>query len=81
VSVEVAVSSFSDQRSLRAALKDVDVLYHLAGAERKGLKADLNQVDVEGTATLMRACRDSSVKRVSVHRVTTALTEVPLSRF
>ncbi|MEL7591528.1 MAG: NAD(P)H-binding protein [Anaerolineaceae bacterium] len=64
VAVEVAVSSFSDQRSLRAALKDVDVLYHLASAERKGLKGNLNQVDVEGTATLMRACRDSDVKRV-----------------
>lgn len=64
VAVEVAVSSFSDQRSLRAALKDVDVLYHLAGAERQGLKGNLNLVDVEGTATLMRACRDSSVERV-----------------
>jgi NADH dehydrogenase len=64
VAVEVAVSSFSDQRSLRAALKDVDVLYHLAGAERQGLQGNLNQVDVEGTATLMQACHDSSVKRV-----------------
>ena len=64
ISVEVAVSSFSDQRSLRAALKDVDVLYHLAGAERQGLNANLNQIDVEGTATLMRACKDSNLKRV-----------------
>jgi len=64
MAVEVAVSSFSDQRSLRAALKDVDVLYHLAGAERQGLQGNLNQVDVEGTATLMRACQESNVKRV-----------------
>lgn len=64
VSVEAAVSSFSDQRSLRAAIKDVDVLYHLAGAERQGSKGNLNQIDVEGTATLMRACKDSNVKRV-----------------
>jgi len=64
IAVEVAVSSFSDQRSLRAALKDVDVLYHLAGAERQGLNANLNQIDVEGTATLMRACKDSNLKRV-----------------
>ena len=64
ISVEVAVSSFSDQRSLRAALKDVDTLYHLAGAERQGLDANLNQIDVDGTATLMRACKDSNLKRV-----------------
>jgi len=64
ISVEVAVSSFSDQRSLRASLKDVDLLYHLAGAERQGLNANLNQIDVEGTATLMRACKDSNIKRV-----------------
>ena len=64
IAVEVAVSSLSDQRSLRAALKDVDILYHLAGAEHQGLKGNLNQVDVEGTATLMRACQDSGVKRV-----------------
>lgn len=64
ISVEVAVSSFSDQRSLRAALKDVDVVYHLAGAERQGLQGDLNSVDVEGTATLMRACQDSNVQKI-----------------
>ena len=64
ISVEVAVSSFSDQRSLRAALKGVDYLYHLAGAERQGLNANLNQIDVEGTSTLMQACKDSNVKRV-----------------
>lgn len=64
ISVEVAVSSFSDQRSLRAALKGVDTLYHFAGAERQGLNANLNQIDVEGTATLMRASKDSNLKRV-----------------
>jgi len=64
ISVEVAVSSFSDQRSLRAALKDVDVVYHLAGAERQGLQGDLNRVDVEGTATLMRASQDSNVQKI-----------------
>lgn len=64
IPVEVAVSSFTDLRSLRAAIKDVDVVYHLAGAERQGLKGNLNQVDVEGTATLMGACRDSGVKRI-----------------
>lgn len=64
ISVEVAVSSFSDQRSLRAALKGVDFLYHFAGAERQGLNANLNQIDVEGTSTLVRACKESNLKRI-----------------
>ena len=64
VSVEVAVSSFSDEQSLRAAIKDVDVVYHLASAERMGLKGDLNQIDVDGTATLVKACKASAVKRI-----------------
>ena len=63
ISVEVAVSSFTDERSLKAATKGVDTIYHLAGAEHQGLKANLNQIDVEGTATLLRACKDSNVKR------------------
>lgn len=64
ISVEVAVSSFSDQRSLRAALKDVDVVFHLAGAERYGAKGNLNQIDVEGTSNLLMAARDSKVSRI-----------------
>lgn len=63
ISVEVAVSSFSDQRSLRAALKDVDIVFHLAGAERYGVKGNLNQIDVEGTSTLLRAAQDSKISR------------------
>jgi NADH dehydrogenase len=64
ISVEVAVSSFSDQRSLRAALKDVNIIFHLAGAERYGVKGNLNQIDVEGTSTLLRAAQDSKVSRI-----------------
>lgn len=63
IPVEVAVSSFSDERSLKAATKGVDTIYHLAGAEHQGLKANLNQIDVEGTATLIRACQDSNIQR------------------
>lgn len=62
--MEVAVSSFSDQRSLRAAMKDVDVIFHLAGAERYGLRGNLNQIDVEGTSTMLKAVKDSRVSRV-----------------
>ncbi len=36
VPVEVAVSSLTDRRGLRSAMVGVDVVYHLAGAERRG---------------------------------------------
>jgi NADH dehydrogenase len=64
ISVEVAVSSLTDERGLRAALKGVDQVFHLAGAERHGVKGDLNSVDVEGTSTLMRAASEAKIERV-----------------
>ncbi len=64
ISVEVAVSSLTDERGLRAALKGVDQVFHLAGAERHGVKGDLNIVDVEGTSTLMRAAIEAKIGRV-----------------
>ncbi len=33
VPVEAAVASLSDERAIRAALKDVDAIFHLASAE------------------------------------------------
>ena len=34
--MNVALSSFSDERGVRAALQGVDVIYHLVGVERAG---------------------------------------------
>ncbi|MBA4384432.1 MAG: hypothetical protein C0410_06825 [Anaerolinea sp.] len=64
IAVEVAVSSLADQRGVRAALKDVTQIFHLAGAERKGSRGDLNQVDVEGTSTLMQAAKEAKIEHV-----------------
>ena len=64
IPVEVAVSSLTDQRNVRAALKDVTEVFHLAGAERKGTRGDLNQVDVEGTSTLIKAAADTRIQRI-----------------
>lgn len=64
IPVEVAVSSLSDRRGIRAALKDVDQIFHLAGAERKGSRGDLNQVDVEGTSILMQAANEAKIERI-----------------
>jgi uncharacterized protein YbjT (DUF2867 family) len=63
VPVEVAVSSLSDERGLRAAMKGVDVVYHLAGVERKGSHANLEGVDIEGTRMVSNAARQAGVDR------------------
>ncbi len=62
--MEVAVCSLKDQRGLRAALKDVDVVFHLAGDENRGSRADLAGVDVEGTESLAFAASQSGVERI-----------------
>ena len=63
VAVEVAVSSLRDLRGLRAAMMGVDTVYHLAGVERRGARADLMDADIEGTRSVVRAARDAGVKR------------------
>ncbi len=63
VAVEVAVSSLNDLRGLRAAMRDVDTIFHLAGAEHRGAQANLLEVDVKGTETIVRAAQDARIKR------------------
>ncbi len=62
--IDVAVASLSDERALRAALRGVDVIYHLAGTEWQGRNANLLNVDVHGTENLARIAADSDVKRI-----------------
>ena len=64
VSLDVAVSSLMDERSLRSAMKGVDVIFHLAGAERQGIRGDLSQVDVEGTRILSQVAVEAGVSRI-----------------
>jgi NADH dehydrogenase len=64
VAVEAAVSSLKDERSLRAAMKDVDVIMHLAGAERLGSRSDLEGVDVDGTHMIAQVAAQAGVKRI-----------------
>ncbi len=64
VPVEVAVTSLGDERGLRAALRGVDTIYHLAGAEFEGARANILETDARGTANLMHAAADSRVRRV-----------------
>ena len=63
VPVEVAVAGLGDERGLRAAMVGIDTIYHLAGVERRGAEADLLDVDVRGTQTVLNAALDAGVDR------------------
>lgn len=62
--LDVAVSSFEDERGLRAALRDVDTIFHLATAEHQEDDATLEIVDVQGTTNLITAAGYAGVKRL-----------------
>lgn len=64
ISVEVAICSLNDTQGLRAALKGITEVYHLAGAERHGTAEDLNRVDVEGTIALVNAAKQTKLERI-----------------
>lgn len=62
--LDIAVTSLKDERGLRAAMKDVDCIYHLASAEMLGRKADLSDVDIKGTKALINAASSANIKRI-----------------
>lgn len=64
VPVEVAVVSLSDERGVRAALRGVDHVYHLASAESQGRKGNLFTTDIEGTRILALAAKDAGIQRL-----------------
>jgi len=57
------VSSLKDERGLRAAMKDVDMVVHLAGVERLGSRSDLEGVDIEGTRLISQVAMQAGIKR------------------
>ena len=63
VPVEVAVVGLGDVRGLRAALRDVDTVVHLAGTEHHGRNANLLATDIHGTRNLAQAAKDAGVGR------------------
>ncbi len=42
IPVEAVICGLKDERGLRAAMKGVDVIYHLVGSEGQGNQADFN---------------------------------------
>lgn len=64
VPVEVAVASLNDVRGLRAAMRGVDVIYHLAGGEGKRDGDSLFDIDIEGTRNLVEAAAETGIQRI-----------------
>lgn len=64
VPVEVAVVSLNDERGVRAALRGVDEVYHLASASSQGRRGNLVTTDIEGTRNLANAGRDAGIQRL-----------------
>lgn len=64
VPVEVAVVSLADTRGLRAAMRDVETVIHLASAENQGSRGNLLTTDIQGTQNLVDAAADAGVDRI-----------------
>src|SRR5690349_8176942 len=64
VPVEVAVASLNDERSMRAALRGVDQIYHLATSGTEGRRGNLMKTDIEGTRILAQAAASADIQRL-----------------
>ena len=64
VPVEVAVVSLADKRGLRAAMRDVEAVIHLASAENQGSRGNLLTADIQGTENIVEAASDAGVDRI-----------------
>ncbi|HEX9090046.1 MAG TPA: NAD(P)H-binding protein [Anaerolineales bacterium] len=64
VPVEIALSNLGDAPSLRSAMMDVDIIYHLAGVEWHGARGNLMDIDIQGTQMVSRVAAEAGVKRL-----------------
>lgn len=64
VPMEVAVSGLNDPRGLQAAMVGVDTIFHLAGGEWHGVRANLLEVDIQGTRTVSQTAAAAGVERL-----------------
>ena len=64
VPVEVSVVSLNDERGVRAALRGVNHVYHLASSTSQGRRGNLLTTDIEGTRNLAVAAKDAGVERL-----------------
>jgi uncharacterized protein YbjT (DUF2867 family) len=63
VPVEATVCKLTDSRSIRSAMADVDIVYHLAGVEWHGAHASLMDIDIQGTQMVSQVAAEVGVKR------------------
>jgi uncharacterized protein YbjT (DUF2867 family) len=64
VPVEVAVASLNDERSVRAALRGVDQIYHLSSAGSEGRRGNLLKSDIDATRTLAQVAASADIDRL-----------------
>ncbi|HXF85431.1 MAG TPA: NAD-dependent epimerase/dehydratase family protein [Anaerolineales bacterium] len=64
VAMEVAVVSLNDERGVRAALRGVRQIYHLASAASLGRRGNLFTTDIEGTRTLAQVAANAEIERL-----------------
>ena len=62
--VEVTISDFENDRSVQAAMNDIDVIYHFIGSERYASRGDLTETDIEITQALTRNAVQAGVKKI-----------------
>jgi NADH dehydrogenase len=62
--VQVAVSGLNDARGLRAALKGIKSVIHLAGTESHGIRSDFEGVEINGTRSLTITAKEAGVDRI-----------------
>ena len=63
IAIDVAVASLTDENSLRAALRDVEIVIHLASAERQHGTANVLETDFHGTRALANMAAELKVKK------------------
>jgi NADH dehydrogenase len=64
IPLQVAITPISDFRGVRAAMVGVDTVIHLASAEWRGARGNLQKIDAEGTRKLIEAAKEAGVGRV-----------------
>ncbi len=64
VPIDVVVSSLLDERGVRAAMKDVDCVFHLVTGEFQGSKANLLDSDIQTTQVITKAAEETGIKHL-----------------
>lgn len=63
IAVDVAISSIHDERNLRAAMKDVQTVFHLIGTEWRGINAEYADVDIEAARKISSVAFQMGIER------------------